>query len=56
MRTTTDGAFEIVIDARPFGPPLSSAEHLLQAVLITAFLCLLGAEAWMMWHLWSLWG
>lgn len=56
MRRTIDGAFEIVIDARPYGPPLTPAEHLLQTALVTAFVFLLGAEVWILWHLWSLWG
>lgn len=52
---SSDSAFEIVVQARPYGPPLTSAERMLRAALMTAFLALLGAEAFLLWHLWGLW-
>jgi hypothetical protein len=51
----TESMFEIIADAKPYGPPLTSAEHMLRGALIAAFLALLGAEGWFLWHLWSLW-
>ncbi len=42
--------------AMRFEPPLSSTEQILRAGLVLAFLILLGAEAWLLWHAWSLWG
>lgn len=55
MRRPTETAFEIVIDARPYGPPLSSAEQLLRFALAAVFVSFLAAEAWLLWHVWSLW-
>jgi len=39
-----------------FGLPLTSAEQILRAGIVAAFLVLLGTEAWLVWHAWSLWG
>lgn len=55
MSRSSDSAFEIVVQAQPYGPPLTSAEQMLRAALMAAFLALLGAEAFLLWHLWGLW-
>ena len=55
MGRNSDSAFEIVVDARPFGPPLTSTEQALRAGLAVAFFGLLVIEGWLLWHVWTLW-
>jgi hypothetical protein len=55
MGRSSECPFEVVIDARPFGPPLTSSEQVLRAGLVVAFLGLLVIEAWLLWHVWTLW-
>lgn len=50
-----ESAFEIVVAARPYGPPLTSTEQVLQVGLAVAFLGLLAIEGWLLWHVWTLW-
>jgi hypothetical protein len=52
---TSESPFEVVIAERPSGPPLTSTEQVLRAVLIIGFLGLLVIESWLLWHVWTLW-
>ena len=55
MGRTSESAFEVVVDARPYGPPLTSTEQLLRVGFAVAFLGLLLVEGWLLWHVWTLW-
>jgi hypothetical protein len=48
--------YEVVVAARPYGPPLTSTEQALRVGLAIAFIGLLAVEAWLLWNAWSLWG
>jgi hypothetical protein len=50
-----DSLFEIVVASKPYGPPLTSTEQVLRAVIVAAFLGLLVLEGWLLWQAWSLW-
>jgi hypothetical protein len=50
-----ESAFEVVVSAKPYGPPLTSTEQLLRAGLAIAFFGLLAIEAWLLWNAWTLW-
>ena len=54
-RNSESPFFEVVVDARPYGPPLTSIEQILRAGLAVAFLGLLVVEGWLLWHVWTLW-
>lgn len=51
-----DEAYEIVVAAAPFGPPLTSAEQMLRGGLGFLFFSLVALESWLLWRVWSLWG
>lgn len=55
MGRSSETAFEIVVDARPYGPPLTSSEQILRFGFAIAFLGLLVVEGWLLWHVWTLW-
>ena len=55
MGRNTESSFEVVVDAAPYGPPLTSTEQVLRAGLAVAFLGLLAIEGWLLWHVWTLW-
>jgi hypothetical protein len=50
-----ENAYEVVVAAKPYGPPLTSTEQALRAGLGIAFMGLLVIEAWLLWHAWTLW-
>ncbi|HLE23056.1 MAG TPA: hypothetical protein VI701_02020 [Anaerolineales bacterium] len=54
-RNSESPFFEVVVDARPYGPPLTSTEQILRAGLAVAFLGLLVVEGWLLWHVLTLW-
>ena len=49
-----DTTFEVVVAARPYGPPLTSTEQALRAGLALVFFGLLAVEAWLLWSAWTL--
>jgi hypothetical protein len=55
MESGSDGAYEVVIAARPYGPPLTLSEQALRAALAFAFIGLLVIEGWLLWNVWTLW-
>ncbi len=55
MGRNSESSFEVVVDAVPYGPPLTSTEQVLRAGLAVAFLGLLVIEGWLLWHVWTLW-
>lgn len=55
LERISEGPFEVVVAARPFGPPLTSAEQALRGGLAVAFFGLLAIEGWVLWHVWTLW-
>jgi len=55
MGRNSESSFEVVVDAVPYGPPLTSTEQVLRAGLAVGFLGLLVIEGWLLWHAWTLW-
>jgi len=55
MRRNHESAFDVVVAARPYGPPLTAAEQMLRVALVAAFFGLLALEGWLLWHVWALW-
>ena len=55
MGSGSDGAFEVVVDARPYGPPLTLSEQALRVALAIAFIGLLVVEGWILSNVWALW-
>ena len=51
----TQGLFEVVVDARPSGPPLTTSEQALRIGLVVAFFAMLAIESWLLWHAWAVW-
>ena len=50
-----ESSYEVVVDARPYGPPLTSSEHAIQVGLALAFFAILAMEAWLLWNAWTIW-
>lgn len=55
MGRNSDSLFEVVVSARPFGPPLTASEQALRVGLAAAFIAMLAIESWLLWNAWTLW-
>jgi hypothetical protein len=55
MEATSDGLYELIAVARPFGPPLTVSEQALRLALAVAFVGMLAIESWLLWNAWTLW-
>jgi len=51
----SESTFEVVVAARPNGPPLTSSEQALRLGFAVAFVALLAVEAYLLWNVWTLW-